>query len=449
MSQDLQLPKVYQVQAQLLCLRIHRPSSVLPLCGEAEGYLMHLIMPLCLKVCSGRGVSEVGELKMTDVNLLTAVLNAMSPPAGRTGQAVSQINRVGGDLRTGSLTFTGSRMRPARIAGIVRVMRDLGRRNEAAPDLWSFLEFVVTHRTPLYIVLMPFILHKISQPPIGDHERHMQFIIRERLRGTPPQGGIKSKGALLLELAEAKRTCVMNLKKNVMRQQVALMAITSHNKTFFNFNIYWNNDWSSYTLTSLLLCRLKKWFRWNLYTVTLYLNKLCIHLESLYQAALLVVITKQQTKVKVANMLLLQLYAAQPPKLWFVSVNLGILEKLQQHLYRQKASRRQFRRSYQVPTTKIKAASRNFSFKEVDLLNGTSKHSGHRFVARRTPKPIGEISWDSVSQTSSTSGYRDTNSLQTGLLSPDGSLGGLTLGRSPSQHSLLMVYEGRDEDTLI
>lgn len=65
------------------------------------------------------------------------------------------------------------------------------------------------------------------------------------------------------------------------------------------------------------------------------------------------------------------------------------------------------------------------------------------------PKPIGEISWDSVSQTSSTSGYRDTNSLQTGLLSPDGSLGGLTLGRSPSQHSLLMVYEGQDEDTLI
>lgn len=44
---------------------------------------------------------------------------------------------------------------------IVRVMRDLGRRNEAAPDLWNFLEFVVTHRTPLYIVLMPFILHKV------------------------------------------------------------------------------------------------------------------------------------------------------------------------------------------------------------------------------------------------------------------------------------------------
>jgi len=48
-------------------------------------------------------------------------------------------------------------------------------------------------------------LFQISQPPIGDHERHMQFIIRERLRGTPPQGGIKSKGALLLELARELR----------------------------------------------------------------------------------------------------------------------------------------------------------------------------------------------------------------------------------------------------
>lgn len=33
----------------------------------------------------------------------------------------------------------------------------------------------------------------------------MQFIIRERLRGTPPQGGLKSKGALLLELARELR----------------------------------------------------------------------------------------------------------------------------------------------------------------------------------------------------------------------------------------------------
>lgn len=64
----------------------------------------------------------------------------------------------------------------------------------------------------------------------------------------------------------------------------------------------------------------------------------------------------------------------------------------------------------------------------------------------------GDISWDSVSQTSSTSGYRDNNSLQTGLLSPDGSLSGMVqhVPRSLSQHSLLMLFEAQDEeDTLI
>lgn len=157
---------------------------------KAEGYLMHLIMPLCLKICSGKGVSDTGELKQLDISfLVTVILNAMSPPAGRTAQI--QSNRVGPDIRAGSLTFTGSRdaKRPAKISNslyqagflslkvlsvsfesrlanewtrIVRVMRDLGRRNEAAPELWSFLEFTVTHRTPLYLVLMPFILHKVN-----------------------------------------------------------------------------------------------------------------------------------------------------------------------------------------------------------------------------------------------------------------------------------------------
>lgn len=96
-----------------------------------------------------------------------------------------------------------------------------------------------------------------------------------------------------------------------------------------------------------------------------------------------------------------------------------------------------------------------------------------------TPKPLiaGDLSWDSVSQTSSTSGYRDNNtSLQTGLLSPDSSFactGTMPttshqstahsqhshlhshtstqfIPRSSSQHSLLMLFEAQDEeDTLI
>lgn len=63
-------------------------------------------------------VADLGELKEVDVSfLVSATLNAMSPPAGRTGQTGTQI-RPTGDLRAGSLTFTGSRdsKRPARIA---------------------------------------------------------------------------------------------------------------------------------------------------------------------------------------------------------------------------------------------------------------------------------------------------------------------------------------------
>lgn len=84
---------------------------------KAERYLLHLVMPLCLKICSGKGVSETGELKQTDISFLVViVLNAMSPPAGRTAQI--PVNKVGADIRAGSLTFTGSRdaKRPAKIS---------------------------------------------------------------------------------------------------------------------------------------------------------------------------------------------------------------------------------------------------------------------------------------------------------------------------------------------
>lgn len=95
-------------------------SAEFPSQEKAEAFLLHLLMPLCVKVCSGRGISDAGSLKQTDISfLVAATLNAMSPPSGRTGQVGTTVNRTGGDLRAGSLTFTGSRdaKRPARISG--------------------------------------------------------------------------------------------------------------------------------------------------------------------------------------------------------------------------------------------------------------------------------------------------------------------------------------------
>ncbi|XP_059219265.1 protein unc-80 homolog isoform X7 [Stomoxys calcitrans] len=541
---------------RLVALQVVSPVdcfSLVQICGgsaefstqeKAEGYLMHLIMPLCLKVCSGRGVSDVGELKMTDVSyLLTAVLNAMSPPAGRTGQAVSQINRVGGDLRTGSLTFTGSRdaKRPARIAGslyqaaflalrivcicfesrlstewprIVRVMRDLGRRNEAAPDLWSFLEFVVTHRTPLYIVLLPFILHKISQPPIGDHERHMQFVIRERLRGTPPQGGIKSKGALLLELARDMRDLRDELEEKRYDREssdqkksdtpAATSGTDAHNKSQQRpslISIFTGTTTGQATHSHISAAPIdSRSGSGGICTPSDTLSQQTLHppRESLSSsstgkdhhtttseshsggdqavgsAPTLIgasgsgVASSQGTssatiatalpsgvtsQLSHSQSLQQAPFKAQPPKLRFVSsveFRHSSGETSTTPLSPESPAEDSSGDHTRSRLQRTKAASRKtFRLKRSRLTPMEPPSIVTALSQEEHPKPIGEISWDSVSQTSSTSGYRDTNSLQTGLLSPDGSLGGLTLGRSPSQHSLLMVYEGQDEDTLI
>lgn len=78
-------------------------------------------------------------------------------------------------------------------------MRLLNKRNEASIYLWNFLEFVVTHRTALYIQMLPFIVHKIGAAPISEHERNMQSIIRERISGDSCLVS-KSRGTLLMDL---------------------------------------------------------------------------------------------------------------------------------------------------------------------------------------------------------------------------------------------------------
>uniref|UniRef100_A0A2A4JBF5 Uncharacterized protein n=1 Tax=Heliothis virescens TaxID=7102 RepID=A0A2A4JBF5_HELVI len=178
-------------------------SASFPTGEKTENMLMNLFMPLCLRVGSGR--KDVPPLRQSDVSyLVSVVLNALCPPAPPGQLAAVNAKLNASDNRANSLTFTGSRdtRNTTRLSNqlyriaflalkvmcacftselctewgrIARAMRDLGRRNEAAHHLWDFLEHVVTYRTPLYILLQPFIVHKLSQPPIGDNERHMQF----------------------------------------------------------------------------------------------------------------------------------------------------------------------------------------------------------------------------------------------------------------------------------
>lgn len=528
-------------------------NAEFPTQEKAEAFLMHLLMPLCLKVCSGRSISDIGELKQSDISfLVTAVLNAMSPVAGRTAQIGAQSNRTGADIRAGSLTFTGSRdaKRPAKISNslyqatflalrvlcicfesrlshewprIVRVMRDLGRRNEAAPELWSFLEFVVTQRTPLYIVLMPFILHKISQPPIGDHERHMQFLIRERMRGMAAPGGVKSRGAILLELAREIRDLREELEEkrydrdpvpqeaprretsNVPipqelpkhQQRPSLISMFTGGPQAPSFSSFQQDSRSgtgvctpSDTLSQQTLHAPRGE---SLSSSTTTTNKDIMMADNqsgdgitltpvnvpegsvIRQVPISSILSEGGAPLLSHSISMQPSSKVQPPKLRFVSSvefktssgetsttplspdSLADESSGDNQKHRLQRSRAQSRKTFRCRRGTTRGNNHGTEPHQPPPVSSVvGSHVPHTVptepseVINKNITAVGDLSWDSVSQTSSTSGYRDNYSLQTGLLSPDGSLTGTALGgRSSSQHSLLMLFETQDEDTLI
>ncbi|XP_043521274.1 protein unc-80 homolog isoform X3 [Frieseomelitta varia] len=202
-----------------------------------ENILLNLLIPLFLRVGTGR--KDVPKLRQSDINFsLTAVLNTLWPPSTKTMPLSAQNLKTTTDMRAGSLTFaardskTSTKMsltlyQVAFLAlkimticfetelktewpKILRTMRLLNKRNEASTYLWNFIEFVVTHRTALYIQMLPFIVHKIGQAPISEHERNMQSTIRSKITGdtkTVP----KSRGTLLTDLIHELK----NLKEEI------------------------------------------------------------------------------------------------------------------------------------------------------------------------------------------------------------------------------------------
>lgn len=153
-------------------------------------------------------IAAIPQMSQTDISFaLTTVLHAMHPPTKNLGPIGPNAKGIA-EIRTGSLTFTGTRdtkintkinvsLYQVAFLGnlrlkvvnvevmkifsalkiiiicfetelsnewhkITRAMRELGKRNEAHCYLWDFLEFVVTHRTPLYILMYPFIFQKVS-----------------------------------------------------------------------------------------------------------------------------------------------------------------------------------------------------------------------------------------------------------------------------------------------
>lgn len=101
-------------------------SSTFPTQEKTESMIINLIMPLCLRVGSGRPggynannpeqtltncrFADCQNIRQMDISFaLTLVLHAMSPPNTKTTTSGTQNIKAATEIRTGSLTFTGTR----------------------------------------------------------------------------------------------------------------------------------------------------------------------------------------------------------------------------------------------------------------------------------------------------------------------------------------------------
>ncbi|XP_059490383.1 protein unc-80 homolog isoform X4 [Neocloeon triangulifer] len=203
-------------------------NSVFPSHNKTETMLMNLLMPLCIRVGSGR--KDMPRMRQADISFaLTIVLHALHPPATKTSPVTAQNIKSASEMRAGSITFGSGRdskrqtpipMSLFKVAflalktmiacfetelvmdwpRIARTIQELGRRGDCSLLFWTFTDYVVTQRPPLYILLHPFIHMMLLKPGLTDAERHLQSLIKDKLGCTnlPPR---KAKGAVLVELA--------------------------------------------------------------------------------------------------------------------------------------------------------------------------------------------------------------------------------------------------------
>ncbi|XP_077556955.1 unc80, NALCN channel complex subunit isoform X2 [Haemaphysalis longicornis] len=207
-------------------------SSVLTSTDKTEIFLMNFILPLCIRVSSG--VKDVPKMRATDISFaLTVVLNALSPPGAHKhhpsssavgGKPTAEAQQNTATARDKSSTAIRSSLYQIGFLGlkilivcyerqlvsdwhrIARCIRELGNRLQGGLALWSFLDFVVTHRTPLYVLLFPLIKYKILQTICDSEQEYCyQQLIRDKIKGaslpTP-----KSFGCMFVDLVNELKT---------------------------------------------------------------------------------------------------------------------------------------------------------------------------------------------------------------------------------------------------
>ena len=83
---------------------------------------------------------------------------------------------------------------------VAQCIRELANKNIGGVTLWNFLDFLVTQRTPLFILLLPLIRYKLlNRLSDNEQEYFYQQQIKEKLRGRK-MPACRSKGQMLVTL---------------------------------------------------------------------------------------------------------------------------------------------------------------------------------------------------------------------------------------------------------
>ncbi|VVC45096.1 Hypothetical protein CINCED_3A015660 [Cinara cedri] len=176
---------------------------------KTESFLMNLFLPLCFRV--GIGKKDMHCMRPCDIKfMLSVVLNSMNPPVKTTYLTFVQLSNVKqtSDLRTNSYTFNRD-SKPAPVVSksffkvlflalkimlvcfeselalqfqrIAHTLKELMNIPDARASIWSFIEFIIVNRSPLFILLQPFIIQKLGLINASDPESALQYIVKEKL----------------------------------------------------------------------------------------------------------------------------------------------------------------------------------------------------------------------------------------------------------------------------
>ena len=178
---------------------------------KAEVYLMNLIYPMAIRISGG--LKDVPKFRLCDVSFtLTVILNALNPSASK-----SMASKAGGSdsnscpgsqssihligfLGLKILMVCYERLLAGEWNKIARCVREMCSRNTGGITMWNFLDFVVSFRTPLFVLLMPMIRCKILQRICStDQEYYYQQQIKQKLVGQRLPSS-RCKGQLLVYL---------------------------------------------------------------------------------------------------------------------------------------------------------------------------------------------------------------------------------------------------------